>query len=354
MKKSLCFFCKVKNRAVLDRVEFYANDIRALRELGYDVRIATAPSEICAADLYFVWWWTWAFYPVSCARLLGRPVIITGVMDLDGLNEKPFWHRKLTAFALSQADANIFVSQMEFESVPREFRVRRARYAPLAVDTAIYKPNGNHRRKLVLSIGWLKGGNAVRKGMPELIQAAPLIHREHPEVRFVIAGEKGSYSPVLERMVRELGAESYVEFPGIISAETKIQLMQQCQVYLQPSRFEGFGLAILEAMSCGAAVVTSPVGAVPEVIGEAGVMVPSGSPEAIADSVNRLLDEPLLRNSLGAQARARAESLFAYERRKHELGEVILEVLSGKRCAEAPQPNAGSHDECSEKRSAQA
>jgi glycosyltransferase involved in cell wall biosynthesis len=80
-------------------------------------------------------------------------------------------------------------------------------------------------------------------------------------------------------------------------------------------------------MSCGAAVVTTPVGAVPEVVGEAAVMVEGSSPEQIAKSVIRLLDEPSLRQRLGTCARARAESLFSYERRKRELGEVIAEVM---------------------------
>jgi glycosyltransferase involved in cell wall biosynthesis len=327
MKPSICFFAKVKSRAVLDRVEFYAQDIQSLLDLGFEVRIATALSEICPAELYFLWWWTWAFFPVSVAKLLGRPVVITGVIDLGVLDQRPTWHRQLTEYALSHADANIFVSRMEYEAVPRRFRVQRPFYSPLTVDTALYKPNGNRDQEMILSVGLLAEENAVRKGMPELIRAAPLIHRQHPEVRFVIAGEKGSYYPILAQMVRELGAESYVEFPGVISPEKKIQMMQQCKVYLQPSRFEGFGVAILEAMSCGAAVVTTPVGAVPEVVGDAGLMVEGSSPEQIAISVIRLLDEPELRSGLGTRGRARAESLFSYERRKRELGEVIAEVL---------------------------
>lgn len=328
MKPTICFFAKVKNRAVLDRVEFYANDIRSLRDLGFEVHVATRPWEVRRVDLYFLWWWTWAFIPVSVAKILRRPVIITGVADLVALEKRPAWHRRLTEYALAHADANIFVSRMEYEAVPQRFRVKRPSYSPLSVDTALYKPNGNREQEMILSVGLLEGENALRKGMPELIRAAPLIHREHPCVRFVIAGEKGSCYPALQRMVNELGAGSYVEFPGVISLEKKIQLMQQCKVYLQPSRFEGFGVAILEAMSCGAAVVTTPVGAVPEVVGEAGLLVEGGSPEQVAKSVIRLLDEPELRRGLGMQARARAESLFSYERRKRELGEVIAQVMN--------------------------
>ena len=55
---------------MLRRVEFYAQDLRILADLGFDVRIATKLTELRPADLYFVWWWTWAFFPVLITRLL--------------------------------------------------------------------------------------------------------------------------------------------------------------------------------------------------------------------------------------------------------------------------------------------
>jgi glycosyltransferase involved in cell wall biosynthesis len=162
-----------------------------------------------------------------------------------------------------------------------------------------------------------------------VIAAAPIIHQRHPEVLIIIAGEKGTYYPVLQSMAKELGAEGYVEFPGIISMERKVELMQRCKVYLQPSRHEGFGLAILEAMSCGAPVVTCPVGAVPEVVGDAGLFAPANSPAEIAGAVTKLLNDPVLRKDLSRRARLRAESVFSFERRKQELGKIIDEVLAG-------------------------
>ena len=326
MSPRACFFAKVRDLQTLERVEFYAQDIRILRDLGYDVQIATHPSQLRPADLYFVWWWTWAFFPVTFARLLRRPVIVTGVFDLWAMNPRPFVHRKLIEFALKHADANIFISGMEHREVPECFSVRRPYYSPLTVNTDVYHPNGACRQNVVLSIAGLDGYNAVRKGMPEVIRAAPAVHRQHPEVRFVIAGEKGSYYPALQKLVRELGADSYVEFPGIITAERKVELMQSCKVYLQPSRFEGFGLATMEAMSCGMPILTRPVGAVPEVVGDAGLLLDNSEPETIAKAVNRLLEDDAIREEMGARARRRVESCFPYSRRKLELEKIISEV----------------------------
>jgi glycosyltransferase involved in cell wall biosynthesis len=323
MTTKVCFFAPVRDRQLLDRCEFYAQDIRILRELGFEIHIATHPLELRFADLYFVWWWTWAIFPIALARLSRGRVLITGTFDVNDFNKKAFWHKRLIRRALRQADANVLVSQMEYKQIPEQFNTSHPCYAPHTVDTSVYKPKGSRSKNLVLSVGWLEAGNAFRKGMFEIVRAAPLIHSDHPEVCFVIAGGKGSDYPALEQAVRELGAGSYIKFPGAISTEEKIELMQSCAVYLQPSRFEGFGLAILEAMSCGAAVVTTAAGAVPEVVGDTGVQVEAGSPESIAGEVNRLLADGPLRTHLGENARRRAETVYPYARRKQDLQNVI-------------------------------
>src|SRR5947199_9031529 len=80
--KTVCFFAPVADRRVLETTEFYAQDLAILGGLGFDVRVATRWAEIpWGCDLYFVWWWSWAFLPLIKARLRGRPVLATGVID---------------------------------------------------------------------------------------------------------------------------------------------------------------------------------------------------------------------------------------------------------------------------------
>jgi glycosyltransferase involved in cell wall biosynthesis len=326
MKTSVCFFAKVQDRQTLERVEFYAQDIQILRDLGFDVRIAITPGQIRRADFYYVWWWTWAFFPLAAAKLFRRPILITGVFDTPSMPQRSILHRRLITGALKAADANVFLSNDEMIEIPGTYEVARPRLVHLAVDVDAYRPGGA-RESFVLSVGWLEGGNAIRKCMPEIIRAAPLVKRAHPEVKFLIGGVKGTYFPVLEALAREVGASSFVEFLGELPKATKIDLMQRCQVYLQPSRLEGFGLAILEAMSCGAPVVTSPVGAVPEVVGDTAVLVDGTSVEQIAAAVIGLLDDEHRRRDAGQRARQRAETLFSYSRRREELGKVIEGTL---------------------------
>ena len=218
-------------------------------------------------------------------------------------------------------------SDMEHRGVAQRFDVRNPCQVPLSVDSEVYVPNGARSDEIIYSVGWLNGANAVRKGMPEIIRAAPFVRKARPNVRFVISGGKGSYYPELARLVKEVNAEDCVVFTDAVSKEEKIRWMQRCAMYLQPTRFEGFGLAILEAMSCGAPVVSCPAGAVPEVVGDTGVLVPSGSPEAVADAVIELLENRDKRKFLGEQARLRARNLFSFERRKEAIRVVLEGVL---------------------------
>lgn len=328
---TVCFFARVADRAVLDRVEFYAQDLRILRELGHDVHVATRPNELVPADLYFCWWWTWAFVPLAFAKALRRPALVTGVFDEWAYDARPRAQRALLAWALRAADANVFISELETRVVPARFRTRRPSYSPCIVDTAVYSPAPEPapaREPLVFTVAWLHAENAARKGIAEIVRAAPLVRARIPGVRFVIAGERGSGYPALQALAEKMGVADIIEFRGVISPEEKVELMRRCGAYLQPSRFEGFGLAVLEAMSCAAPVVTSAGGALPEVVGDAGVVLPDTSPSAIAEVVAGVLADPARGRALGARARARAVAAFSVERRRDDLRRAIVALLA--------------------------
>lgn len=332
----ICFFAKVRDRSFLDRVDFYKQDIEILRDLGFHVTIATRWREIpWNVDLTYVWWWTWAFLPTIKAAVTGRPIIITGVFNyrwpspgIGGYFSRPFWQRWPIQWALRRATANVLVSRAEYQAMAGDLELSNLYYSPLTVDTDKFVERTEERQDTVLTIAWMEGGNAERKCLPQLIKAIPLIRASQPSIRFVIAGEKGSYYPRLETLAKQLGVMDIVDFPGVITESRKIELMQQSKVYLQPSIYEGFGLAILEAMSCGAAVVSSPVGEVPEVVGDTGLMVDGCSPAAIAKAVCSLCDDDILRQQLGSKASDRARSMFPRSRRKADLKKIVDQVLT--------------------------
>ena len=104
-----------------------------------------------------------------------------------------------------------------------------------------------------------------------------------------------------------------VELLGRVSDEELVGLYRGASVFLDPSLYEGFGYGVLEAMACGAPVVASDTTSLPEVVGEAGLLCPPTSPEALAAAVRRLLDEPALAAELRRLGFERAAS-FTWER----------------------------------------
>lgn len=344
--RSVCFFARVSSPDLLETVEFYAQDIRILRELGYDVRLATRLRDLARpADLYFLWWWTWAFAPLAVAGLLGRRALVTGTFDLHVFAVRALHQRLLMRLALRRADINLFISDMERTSVPAALPTNRPVYAPLGVDTDTYAPGETGSAGAdVLSIGWLDGGNAERKGFFDLVRAMPVVAAAVPEVRLLIAGREGSGIAIIRALALQHCVADRVVLLGEVPVEEKIRLMQRCSVYAQPSHHEGFGLAILEAMSCGAPVVTCPSGAVPEVVGDCALLVPPGDPVALASAIISLLQDATLRRALGACARVRAVEQYPLSRRMREIARLLAILDPGGPAARWAAAECGRGD----------
>lgn len=329
-----CFFNRVTERAKLAQVEAYRQDIDILREMGFEVVLSTNWKEIpTGADLYFVYWWQWGFLPMLKNLTGNRPFLITGVLDYrwpvgnHDFAHRPAWQQWLIRYALKHAAANVFVSELEYREVPRAMAVNNPLYIPHVVETEFYKEGTGPREDFILDVVMMHRGNANRKYVAEVIRSIPLVHARHPEMRLIVAGDKGSDYPRLAQLVSDLKLDGKVEFPGVISREQKLDLLQRCKVYVSPAWYEGFGMGNLEAMSCGAPVVSSPAGAVPEVVGDAGLLVDGSSPEAIAGAINRYLDDESLRREAGRRGRKRAETIFPYSRRRRELEKVISAIV---------------------------
>ena len=144
-----------------------------------------------------------------------------------------------------------------------------------------------------------------RKGIYDLIRALPAISRSIPEVRLVAAGT-GDID-VVRRSAIELGVEKHVLLPGYVSGPEKFRLLAEAAIYVLPSYNEGVPISILEAMSVGLPIVTTPVGGIPDVIrsGEEGFLVAPGSIDELARRIIQLLSDEGLRKRMGENARRR-------------------------------------------------
>jgi glycosyltransferase involved in cell wall biosynthesis len=153
-----------------------------------------------------------------------------------------------------------------------------------------------------------------RKGTGEVVAAlaTPELRRERWTATIAGNGLVDQY----RSEVAALGLSDRIHLPGWQSREQVRALLQDADILLLPSRQEGLPMAILEAMAGGVAVVSTPVGAIPDAIvdGETGLLVPPGEVAALAGAVHRLLGDPGLRQRLADNARARFEAMFTIER----------------------------------------
>ncbi len=129
---------------------------------------------------------------------------------------------------------------------------------------------------------------------------------ERTEAQLIIGGAPGwKYEPIFAR-VKALGLESRVRFVGQIAQEALPAWYNACAVFAYPSWYEGFGLPVLEAMACGAPVVTSSATSLPEVVGDAGLMVDPLDVRGLADALTGVLSDPGRRQQMRAASLRRA------------------------------------------------
>ena len=317
------------------RTEFYRQDLEILRSLGHDVDIVHSPLRLRGYDLAVVWWWNYMALWGPAAKLMRLPLLVTGVYDPLKVREWPWWKRTTLKFGSRFGDLNVLISNFELHEIGNlaAFRKGSERLSLLVVDTDTYRPGPPGVRRdepfTVFNVAWQRLTNAKRKMIFELLEAFTRLHREFPDTRLTLAGPPEDGGAVLEARARELGVRDAVDFPGELTLEQKIAEMQRCSLYCQVSEYEGFGLATAEAMACGAPVLVSRVGAVPEVVGDAGFYANEVSVDGIWRGLReRYLDREGTR-AMAARARERVERHLSRARRAADFRGYI-EELTGK------------------------
>jgi glycosyltransferase involved in cell wall biosynthesis len=182
-------------------------------------------------------------------------------------------------------------------------------YHPIADSwlLAAVRERYNIARKYILYFG----GFDMRKNVRRIIRSyAALPAPLRAEYQLVIAGRLHLLGhplyPDPRPLVRELDMGDRIIFTGQIREQDKAPLYSGATAFVFPSLYEGFGMPVLEAMACGAPVISSRVSALPEVVGDAGVLVDPYSEPAISEALGELLTSPKRRQELGQRARERS------------------------------------------------
>jgi glycosyltransferase involved in cell wall biosynthesis len=176
----------------------------------------------------------------------------------------------------------------------------------------------------------LYAGNVKpHKNLERLIEAFYLVRKRGLDhLKLVLIGDDISKYTALRRAVHQYQLHKYVRFLGYLPEETLAVMYRLAAVFVFPSLYEGFGLPPLEAMASGTPVVTSNVSSLPEVAGDAAVLVDPYDPGAIADGMYRVLTDEKLRRDLRHKGVARAGQ-FSWEQSVRRVRAIYDEVSNG-------------------------
>jgi glycosyltransferase involved in cell wall biosynthesis len=203
----------------------------------------------------------------------------------------------------------ITVSASSKRDICRDFKVApdRVRIIPLGVDTRVFRPRQAAPR-VRGRITAVASSDSALKGTATLLQAVGKLVTER-DVHLVIVGKPG---PATERLAAQLSLSDRITFTHGLDDEAFSALLASAETAVVPSLYEGFSLPAVEHMASGTPLVASHSGALPEVTGDAAVLVPPGDSEELAAVLRRLHDSPAERAALADRALRRVREKFAW------------------------------------------
>jgi len=191
-----------------------------------------------------------------------------------------------------------------------------------AVIEAVKARYGIMRGSFILS----GGGSEPRKNITRLIEAFGRAPRLRGTMNLVVIGGIERGAETIHGAVRREGLESAVVFPGHVPLEDLRVLYAACAVFVFPSLYEGFGMPALEAMACGAPVISSNAASLPEVVGDAALLVDARDRDALASAMTRVMEDRELREDLRRRGAMRAKA-FSWEKSARDLLRVYRDLI---------------------------
>jgi glycosyltransferase involved in cell wall biosynthesis len=282
---------------------------------------------VVRADVVFGWFASWhTFFPITLAWLLRKPsVMIIGGFDTANMPDIGYGYqqggirRAASRWIMRRARRLATNSEYSLSEIERNTEIPPARVR--VIHHGVPDPFGEEppaKEREALTVGAIDHTTLVQKGQLPFVEAAA----ELPDVRFTLAGKwlDGSVDALRAR------AGDNVRLTGWLSDEDLHSAYRRAAVYVQASRHEGFGLAVAEAMLAGCVPVVTNVTAMPEVVGDAGVLIESQEPEQVADGIRRALE---LGPDAARRARERILTAFPMERRREGILQVVEDALAG-------------------------
>jgi len=284
-----------------------------LRQTGWEISVQShsAAPPLSGFDVVHVHHYGRAAFRLAAAA--HRPPFVFTTHDPFAMNGLPVgWKRRFTdAYVLHKADVVVALSHAEREFLVRYRSVPPHRIAVIANGiTAAFdnqKPPAEDTCD-ILFVGQLR----QFKGLDYLIEALPSIRAASPRAKLRVVYQTAALLDRYQAQAARLGMQDAIEFAGPRTPADLAQLYSTAAVVVSPSLGECLSTVVLEAMSCGAAVVATDVGGIREQLDpDTGIIVPPRDPVALAEAVCTLLADARLRRRLGDAARLKAHAQFS-------------------------------------------
>jgi len=303
-------------------------DVRLPRRLTHRLR-ALAPDVVHTHLVHADW------YGLPAARRAGIRATVSSRHDNNPFRRRPLV-RALNRRVMRCAARIIAISHAVAKFVVEVEGVDPASVVTIHYGLAPWPPGECGVAAMRTALGCPQTGPLIgvsgrlieQKGVDVLLDAFPSVVERHPGAHLVVMGDGPLRGKLTERAAR-LGLDACVTFAGWIPDARRA--MAACDVMVMPSRWEGFGLAALEAMIAARPLVASDVDALPEIVqhGVSGLLVAPGNRSALAAAIDSLLDRPAWAASLGGAARQRALECFSVERMAAATCALYGEIASG-------------------------
>jgi glycosyltransferase involved in cell wall biosynthesis len=334
INKKVCFFSTVPLEK-LKSENYSMLDIQILKDLGFDVVIASRFSEIPNDVLfYYSWWASGSFLPLIKSILFKIPIYcIAGgneaTLYKDSISKKPYGYlnanflKKIaTRLTLKFSDNVIVVSEFMINDVKK-----LGANKPILIHNCVKieeNINYNNNKKYITTIFRTNKRIVELKRGEIFIRAAINVLKIYSDEKFLIIGEKGDDYYRLQNLINEYGYTDSFIFTGEIETEAVKNLLLQSKIYIQISDTETFGMSIVEAMSYFIPVIVSKRGAIPEIVGDYGIYVDHNSIDSVTDAIKHVLnfDSKKLKNITNNNFN-RVKNNYSYEIRKKKISNLL-------------------------------
>lgn len=307
-KKRILFYSSVKSIKQFQISSFYAYDVSALKLAGFHVEVTNKLSKFFQFwnyDISFLYFYKKSFFPALISKLFNKYIIFTGGIDELSLNvsiNKYQLFRQKIFFKfcyLLSSKCNIVSNSdlkntLDLLSQKPAFNNCKLSFFPHCVDVqTINQIEFKKKQNVLVTICWMGSiENVKRKGLDRCIYFLNELVKKDLSYKLYIVGSFGEGTQFLKKIIFDLNLQEFVIFTGEISEIEKINYLVESKYYLQLSTYEGFGLAVIEAMIYGCYVIHSNVGGLKDTIGENGLKIDDF--ESYLDIVNLFMDSDIM------------------------------------------------------------